>query len=133
MISISWKKELDMARAVDITTGFTVAGTMAGHIILMDGTPEVEELRRLCRERTVGTYPPKEVEDKFRYEECLKPGKSTIKGAGDGLHARGKRRLIKGEIVGVYGGNIIDESDGQYTLEISREYMGRCPFRPREL
>jgi hypothetical protein len=119
-ITISWKNELDLSKAIDTATGGMGAGPMAGPRILMDGTPEVEELRRLCRERTAGTYPPKEVEDKFRYEECLKPGKSTIEGAGDGLHARGKRRLKIGEIVGVYGGNIIGESDGQYTLEISR-------------
>ena len=88
---------------------------------IMDGTEEVEELRRLCRKQTEGFYPPKEVEDKFSHMDALLKGEiCTIKGAGDGLHTRGKRRLIKGEIVGVYGGHIIGESDGQYTLEISR-------------
>ena len=43
--------------------------------------------------RSVG-YPHKKVEDKFRHmDELLKSEASTIKGAGDGLHTRGKRRL----------------------------------------
>ncbi len=57
-ITISWKNELDLARAIDHTTGSMGAGPMDGSRILMDGTPEVEELRRLCRERSEGTYPP---------------------------------------------------------------------------
>ena len=124
-ITISWENKMNLANITDAAMKNVVAGPMDISKILMDGTPEVEELRRLCRERSEGTYPPKGVEDRFMHmEEWLKPEKSTIEGAGDGLHARGKRRLKKGEIVGVYGGNIIGESDGQYTLEISREGKG---------
>jgi len=124
-ITISWKNKTNLANVIEAGMKNEVTGPMDISKILMDGTPEVEELRRLCRERSEGTYPPKEVEDRFMHmEEWLKPEKSTIEGAGDGLHARGKRRLKKGEIVGVYGGNIIGESDGQYTLEISREGKG---------
>ena len=46
-ITISWKDKLDSANVTDAETGNVVAEPMDGSRILMDGTPEVNELRRL--------------------------------------------------------------------------------------
>ena len=47
---------------------------------------------------------------------------SGICGAGDGLHI--KSTFIKGQIVGVYEGIEVGETDGDYVLEIKRGRNG---------
>ena len=104
---------------------------------IMDGTQEVEELRRLCRKQTEGVY-PKEVEDKFSHMDALLKGEtSTIKGAGDGLHTRGKRRLMKRRNRrSVWRTHHRGVGRAIHPRDIERgeeEYMGGCPTKPRKI
>jgi hypothetical protein len=90
-----------------------------GRLVIMDNTPECNRLRKLCREHIGKAYPPRSVSNIFEHlREEMYIETSGICGAGDGLHI--KSTFVKGQIVGVYEGIEVEETDGDYVLEIER-------------
>ena len=64
-IIISWRTDWNVSKEPDPGIGGMVTDRindskilMDGSSRIMDGTPEVDELRRLCRKQTEGVYPP---------------------------------------------------------------------------
>ena len=46
--------------------------------------------------------------------------KAVSWGAGNGVYNVAGRHLIKNQIVGVYGGSVVKEKEGDYILEVAR-------------
>ena len=88
-----------------------------GTQVIMHNSRECHRLRRLCKEHKGPTYPSECVTNIFEHlREEMHTDVSGISGAGDGLFIR--TSLIKNQIVGVYEGVEVDETEGDYILEI---------------
>jgi hypothetical protein len=91
---------------------------------IMHKSTDCDRLRRICRGNTNDTYPPVDVANVFEHlRGSLEVKPSGIPGAGDGLHIKGK--LKKDQILGVYEGVVIAESEGDYILEIEKGRKGK--------
>ena len=63
------------------------------------------------------TYPPVQVTNIFEHlREGMEVGPSDIVGANEGLHVKGAFK--KDQIIGVYEGIVVAETEGDYILEI---------------
>jgi hypothetical protein len=95
-----------------------------GKRCIMHKSAECERLRRMCRRHAGNSYPPVDGSNIFEHlRNSMEVKPSSIPGAEDGLHIKGK--LKKDQIIGVYEGSVITETEGDYILEIGKGRKGK--------
>ena len=93
----------------------TISASVVAPRLIMDKSGECNRLRKLCKGHMGLTYPPKCVANMFEHlRDELHTEASDIVGAGDGLFTG--TPLVKNQIVGVYEGIEVNETEGEYVL-----------------
>ena len=88
-----------------------------GKRCVMYKSADYERIKGICRKHNGGTYPPEAVTNIFEHlREEMEIKSSSIIGADEGLHINGS--VKKDQIIGVYEGVVVSETEGDYVLEI---------------